>query len=74
MKNVGRLMPLLCLTLGTLISAEIPRTDGWFELVFVEFGRVQVDKAGVYQLTLEPADTESWKAVNVYQLQIAPAQ
>ena len=53
---------------------KIPRTDGWFKPEFVEFGRVEVDEAGVYQLTLEPADAESWKAVNVYQLQVAPVQ
>ncbi|MHC4165699.1 MAG: alpha-L-fucosidase [Planctomycetota bacterium] len=55
-------------------SAKIPRTDGWFRPVFVDLGRVEVDEAGVYQLTLEPADAESWKAVNVYRLQVAPAQ
>ncbi|MBL7187419.1 MAG: hypothetical protein ISS70_13945 [Phycisphaerae bacterium] len=55
-------------------SAKIPRTGGWFKPEFVQFGRLQVDKAGVYQLTLEPADAENWKAVNVYKLQVAPAQ
>jgi alpha-L-fucosidase len=55
-------------------SAKIPRTDGWFKPAFVEFGRVEVEKEGVYQLTLEPADAKSWKAVNVYQLQVAPTE
>lgn len=55
-------------------SAEIPRTQGWSKPVFVDLGRVEVEQAGVYQLTLEPADAKIWKPVNVYQLQIAPIE
>ncbi|UCG48392.1 MAG: alpha-L-fucosidase [Phycisphaerales bacterium] len=59
---------------GQSVSAKIPRTRGWFRPEFVNFGRVTIDKAGVYQVTLEPADAKHWRAVNVYKLQFAPAQ
>ena len=57
---------------GRSVEAKVPPTQGWFKPVFVDIGRVQIDRSGVYQLTLEPTDAKKWKAVNVYQLQIAP--
>lgn len=50
----------------------VPQTQGWFKPVFVDLGRFKFDRPGVYQLTLEPADAKSWRAVNVWQLQLAP--
>jgi len=52
--------------------AEVPRTDGWFRPVFVGFGSIRIDQPGVHHLSLEAAEPSSWKAVNVYQLQLAP--
>ena len=59
---------------GQTNTADIPKTNGWFKPVFVNLGRFKVNSAGVYRLTLEPADAEKWKAVNVWQLQFAPLQ
>jgi alpha-L-fucosidase len=55
---------------GQAGATPIPRTDGWYKPVFVNLGRFKVDRPGVYRLTLEP--TGKWKAVNVWQLQLAP--
>ena len=57
---------------GSSLDAQVPRTQGWFKPVFVDFGHVEVAKPGVYHLTIEPADASAWKPVNVYQLQMAP--
>jgi hypothetical protein len=54
------------------ITMAVPKTRGWFKPVFVNLGQFKVDSPGVYKLTLEPADVEKWKAVNVWQLQTAP--
>ena len=59
---------------GRTIAADVPKTDGWFNPVFVNLGQFRVDSPGVCKLTLAPADAEKWKAVNVYQLQLAPVK
>ncbi len=56
------------------LTADVPKTDGWFKPVFVNLGRLKVDSPGVYKLTLAPSSSEKWKAVNVYQLQLAPIE
>jgi hypothetical protein len=58
--------------LGKTRTASVPKTKGWFNTVFVSLGRFEVNEPGVYQLTLEPADPDKWKAVNVWQIQMAP--
>ena len=50
---------------GHLIIAPLKDTGEVHAMTFRLMG---------YQIDLQPADAESWKAVNVYQLQIAPAE
>ncbi len=57
---------------GQTRSAEVPKTNGWFKPQFVSFGTFNFAKAGVYHLVLQPSDPARWRAVNVYQLQLAP--
>jgi len=59
---------------GADLVATVPRTHGWFHPELVTMGDVTIDKPGVYHLVLEPADADTWKPVNVYQLQLAPAE
>ncbi len=56
---------------GQTRSAEVPKTNGWFKPQFASFGTLKFAKAGVYHLVLQPADPAKWRAVNVYQLQLA---
>ncbi|NIP22480.1 MAG: alpha-L-fucosidase [Phycisphaerae bacterium] len=56
---------------GQTLSAEVPKTNGWFKPQFVSFGTLKFTKAGVYHLVLQPYDPANWRAVNVYQLQLA---
>jgi alpha-L-fucosidase len=55
-------------------TVAAPQTDGWFKPVFLSFGQIRFEKPGVYHLVLEPSDPAHWRPVNVYQLQIAPAE
>ncbi len=59
---------------GQSLTAAVPKTDGWFKPQFVSFGEVQFDKPGVFHLVLEPAAPDRWRAVNVYQLQMAKVE
>jgi hypothetical protein len=59
---------------GQTRTADVPKTDGWFKPVMVGLGRFRCDRPGVYHLVLQPADPARWKAVNVWQLQLAPAE
>ena len=52
-------------------SVKVPKTDGWFHPVFVSLGQFRFGRPGVYHLILEPSDPARWRAVNVYQLQLA---
>ena len=54
------------------LEATIPKTKNWATTEFVRFDRLKFDKPGVYQIDLRAADADNWKAVNVYQLQLAP--
>ncbi|MBL7139901.1 MAG: alpha-L-fucosidase [Planctomycetes bacterium] len=59
---------------GQTHTVAVPKTDGWFKQVWVDLGTVNVPEPGVYHLTLEPADAAAWKPVNVWNLQLAPAE
>ena len=59
---------------GQSHTSAVPRTRGWFQPVFVELGRFRFDQPGVYHLVLEPADARTWKAVNVWQIQLTPGE
>jgi alpha-L-fucosidase len=56
---------------GQSLTADVPKTEGWFKPQFVSFGDLQFDKPGVFHLVLEPSSPEHWRAVNVYQVQLA---
>jgi hypothetical protein len=56
---------------GQSKSAEAPQTDGWFKPQFVSFGEFEFAKSGVFHLVLEPSSPDRWRAVNVYQIQLA---
>jgi alpha-L-fucosidase len=59
---------------GQSRSAEVPKTDGWFKPQFVSFGEFQFDKPGVFHLVAEASSPDRWRAVNVYQIQLAKTE
>jgi hypothetical protein len=53
---------------------DVPATGGWDQPKQVTVGRLTFDAPGVYHVVLEPANRNRWRAVNVWQLQLAPAK
>ena len=59
---------------GQTLAADVPATGGWDKQRTIELGTLQIDRPGEHQVVLRPADPASWKAVNVWKLELAPAQ
>jgi alpha-L-fucosidase len=59
---------------GQARSVPVPKTESWFHPQFVALGEFDFGKPGVFHLVLEPASPEHWRAVNVYQLQLAQSE
>ena len=59
---------------GQSKSADVPRTDGWFKPQFVSFGEIEFASPGVFHLVLEASSPNIWRAVNVYQIQLAKTE
>jgi hypothetical protein len=58
---------------GRACTFEIPATGSWTKRAFVPVGELAFDKPGVYHVILEPANAETWKPINVWKIQLAPA-
>jgi alpha-L-fucosidase len=56
---------------GKEAAFDVPATGGWDRPVWVGAGTLAFERKGVFHLVLRPADPASWKAVNVWQLQMA---
>jgi len=59
---------------GKSVTAEVPATSGWDKAAMADLGRLSFDKPGVFHIVLRPADAAQWKPVNLWKLQLAPAQ
>jgi alpha-L-fucosidase len=57
---------------GETLTAELPGTGGWDKVKKIQLGQIKFDKAGVFHVTLRPANPANWKAVNVWQLMFVP--
>ena len=56
------------------LRVDVPRTGGWDRPRLVEMGRMRFETPGIVHVILEPANAKSWSAVNVWQIQLAPAR
>lgn len=56
------------------VTFDVPRTVGWDKAAQVEIGKLAFDEAGVYHVSLRPAAAETWKAVNVWQIELIPVR
>jgi len=59
---------------GQTVTVELPATGAWDRQRTVQMGEVKLDKPGVYDVILRPAEADKWKAVNVWKLQLTPAK
>ena len=55
---------------GQTLEAEVPVTGDWTDKRPIEMGKVEFKKSGVHDLVLRPAKPGSWKAVNVWKLEL----
>ena len=57
-----------------VLTADLPATGSWDRPAFANLGTITFDAPGVYQLTVRPADRQSWNPINLFQVQLAPAE
>lgn len=55
------------------LKISIPASGSWEKPMTVDAGSMAFEKPGVYHLILAAADRSAWKAVNVWDIQLAPA-
>jgi len=54
------------------VRFTVPRTGSWDDARWVSVGTVEFGSPGVYHVILKPAGAATWRAVNVWQVQLAP--
>ena len=59
---------------GQKFTADIPATGDWDKQQTVDLGTVTLTQTGVVELKLSPADQGTWKAVNIWQVELKPAK
>jgi len=59
---------------GQTIQADLPATGEWDKQQTIEVGRLRFDKPGEYEVVARPADPATWKAVNLWKLELTPAK
>jgi len=57
---------------GQAVPFTVGSTGGWDRPRTTSVGQVRFDKAGVYHLVLRATDRNNWKAVNVWNIRLAP--
>lgn len=50
------------------LAAELKPTGGWAAVGAAPLGRATFARAGVFQLTLQPADAARWRPINLWQV------
>jgi len=56
------------------VQFNVPSTGGWDKSAQVDIGRLTFDTPGIYHAILEPGNPRNWRAVNVWQVQLAPVR
>ncbi len=54
------------------LTISIPASASWEKPMTVDTGSIVFEKPGVYHLILAAADHSAWKAVNIWDIQLAP--
>lgn len=55
------------------IEFDVPAVKDWKDIRRLDLGELKLDQPGVYHVILQPADAARWRAVNVYDIELAPA-
>ena len=56
------------------VRFDVPSTGSWDKSTQIDIGRLRFDEPGIYHVILAPADPDNWRAVNVWQVQLAPGR
>jgi len=59
---------------GKRLAAAVPGTGAWDQQQTIELGTLSIEQAGVVEVLLRPADKQNWRAVNVWQVELVPAE
>jgi len=57
---------------GRTATVDVPATGGFDKPQVVDAGKVTIDQAGEVEVVARPADPATWKAVNLWKLELAP--
>ncbi len=57
---------------GQHLPFEIHDTGGWDQPQLMPIGKIQIDKPGVYHFVLKRDEAKPWKAINVWNILLAP--
>jgi len=57
---------------GQSLVASVPKSQGWDDASLTRMGTLTFEESGIYHLVLKAAAPEDWRAVNVWNLQLAP--
>jgi alpha-L-fucosidase len=57
---------------GPSTTAEVPSTGTWDKGSWIDLGKLNFEKPGIYHLVLRAADPAAWKPINVWRIQLTP--
>ena len=55
---------------GQKLKGTASKTTDWFTYNQLKLGRLEIASAGKQELTLRPADTAKWKALNIRSIKL----
>jgi alpha-L-fucosidase len=58
---------------GQRLTANVPQTGAWEKFQDVDVGTLEIKQAGEQTVTVRPSDPQTWKAVNLRQVTLTPA-
>jgi hypothetical protein len=59
---------------GQKLLANVPATGAWDKFEEFAFGTVEVKEAGEQAVNVRPSDAQTWKAINLRSIVLAPAK
>jgi len=58
---------------GWKLAADVPQTGAWDKFQDVDLGTLEIKQAGEQVVNVRPGDPQAWKAINLRQITLLPA-
>jgi len=58
---------------GQKLTANVPQTGAWDKFQDLDMGALEIKQAGEQVVNLRPSDPQTWKAINLRQIVLTPA-